>query len=792
MQHMEPIRMRSNDDFSSFDPFGTGNTKKTEYSENNNADNSEAIKTTNNGSAEEDFFIPHSYEFDDGNSFEFFDDDEPLTGDDDGDDAPIFDNDGDEDVKIYHAGDASAAGFGMTGSKPIRGAAGEQEPSQPDKDSDFDTDYFNTVYTDNGKGLKTAAVAIAVVLGIVLVVFLAYRYVRNNIIGDDSTIYEGVYINGYSVAGMTEAEVCEYIKQTYNEPIEKANVTVKLGDTEKVYPLTDFVICDDAEDLAKQVYNVARDGTEKERIKAITDLKTNPVNFVIQYEITHEKLTEIIELAEKNGFEAVVDPTYDVRDTGVVFTSGKNGSRVDIAQFKSDLNDMMAAFEEDIRNVSSSSKIDNAVVEIKTEETGFTPLSADDILKAVETAPVDAYYYKEGTGKNTVIKVKSSEQGRTLDIVELNSIVTRINSGEDLPYFLLTYTKVEAEVTTEALEERLFATELSMVLSENEADGFSTDTKGGRAERAENFKRACELFGTVYLMPNEEVSVLDKIGNISTANSFIYAVENVCDEGKAIVGGGISQFATALYEAALKAGLDVVRNSHCEYYPNYGMAGFDAYVSTTGGSYDLIIKNKTDEPVKIETRFTDSTVVVTVSGGAEAGVSLSSMETEVKLNSLNTGTNYKYRISKIAGGTETVLGNVTYLKLGEGVVIPETETPTEEQSETPTEEQSETPTLEPSETPTEEISETPDESDLPTETPEVTETAGETETESETPTETATESTGPTEESSESPTETVSESPSESSESSSESSESPSENPDVSPSADIPTETAEE
>ena len=677
------------------------------------------------------------FDHEEENSFIFFgdsgDDGENGNGgyggseDLDGDDA-------DDDVKIYHTGavvrggSRTASGTAKAGAKKPAGDDFGDGEEDPQDEENFDDEFFDSVFTDKNRGLKTILIALAVLAVLGLGIFLTYKLMKSNTLGNDK-IYSGIRINGYDLGGMTRDEVADYVRRNYVTPVEKAKVTVKLGDSfEEAYPVTDFFICPDPEAIADEAYSYARKGSDSDRLKLISDLKDNPYSIQCAYGYDGGGIQKVIELAGERGFSAVVDPTFDVRDEGIVFTSGKNGARVDRDKFRKDLENMIDEIQNNLVNIRNQGGVENVTIEIESEASEFKPLDAGLIMSEAYLPPVDAGFYKDGGTVRAPIKINDDINGRTLDPVALAEIVNKINSGENIPYTLLQYVPVKADVTAATLRSSLYTTRLGRVISLNTADPFSGGTDGGRGQRADNMSRACELIGTIELLPDEEMSFLDVIGGISSANRFVQARENVNDQGDIISGGGISQVATALYECALRSGLSVPRVWNSQYLPNYGISGFDAYISVTGGNFDLIIKNSKSAPVRISAAFVGNNIEITIDGpDTDAGaIVLVSNLAESGVNQQNTGTVYKYKIAKKQGGAEQNLGTVTYEKYGEGVVPVSTESPepTTSGSAAP----DTTDTEQPSETPggSEEPSDTACETETPGDTEQPTGTSGET------------------------------------------------------------------
>ena len=87
--------------------------------------------------------------------------------------------------------------------------------------------------------------------------------------------------------------------------------------------------------------------------------------------------------------------------------------------------------------------------------------------------------------------------------------------------------------------------------------------------------------------------------------------------GKA-VGGGISQFATTLYNAAYFAGMEDVAHTPHSYYISRYPAGREATVYE--GAIDLQFKNPFDTPVRITTDVTGDSVTVRLHGVKQVDV----------------------------------------------------------------------------------------------------------------------------------------------------------------------------
>jgi vancomycin resistance protein YoaR len=112
------------------------------------------------------------------------------------------------------------------------------------------------------------------------------------------------------------------------------------------------------------------------------------------------------------------------------------------------------------------------------------------------------------------------------------------------------------------------------------------------------------------IQPNESFSVNERIGKRTKEKGFVVA--GVIQDGMLAedVGGGVSQFATTLFNAAFFAGLDFGEyQSHSLYFSRYPR-GREA---TLGFPHpDLVVKNSTPYGVLVWPTYTSTTITVTL------------------------------------------------------------------------------------------------------------------------------------------------------------------------------------
>jgi vancomycin resistance protein YoaR len=136
---------------------------------------------------------------------------------------------------------------------------------------------------------------------------------------------------------------------------------------------------------------------------------------------------------------------------------------------------------------------------------------------------------------------------------------------------------------------------------------FTTRYEPGQP-RVTNIRRAAQLLDRTVLAPGETFSMKDALGERTAAKGFVPAP--MISGGRLVdsVGGGISQVATALYNAAFFAGLELVAHTpHSFYIDRYPM-GREATISW--GSPELIFRNDWDAPLRMRLRTTETALTV--------------------------------------------------------------------------------------------------------------------------------------------------------------------------------------
>ncbi len=143
-----------------------------------------------------------------------------------------------------------------------------------------------------------------------------------------------------------------------------------------------------------------------------------------------------------------------------------------------------------------------------------------------------------------------------------------------------------------------------------EISTFTTNI--GNPASGENIRVVAEKVDGALVLPGETFSLNTFTGPRGTAQGYVPAAVISGGQLSTAVGGGISQFATTMFNAVFFAGLeDVFHKPHSFYISRYP-AGREATVYE--GAIDLKWRNDSDTGVFIDTRWTPSALTVTFYG----------------------------------------------------------------------------------------------------------------------------------------------------------------------------------
>jgi vancomycin resistance protein YoaR len=126
--------------------------------------------------------------------------------------------------------------------------------------------------------------------------------------------------------------------------------------------------------------------------------------------------------------------------------------------------------------------------------------------------------------------------------------------------------------------------------------------------RVTNIKRAAEILDGTIIRAGERFSLNEALGERTVERGFLSAPQ--ISQGRLVdaVGGGVSQMATTIFNAAFFAGLELVDHTPHQFYISRYPVGREATVSW--GGPELIVRNDWGAAILMRTTATDTAVTV--------------------------------------------------------------------------------------------------------------------------------------------------------------------------------------
>lgn len=142
---------------------------------------------------------------------------------------------------------------------------------------------------------------------------------------------------------------------------------------------------------------------------------------------------------------------------------------------------------------------------------------------------------------------------------------------------------------------------------------FTTSYGSSSSSRSNNISNAASKINGTVLYVGEVFSMLSTVTPFTISNGYYEA--GSYSQGKVVdsIGGGVCQVSSTLYNAVLRAELEVVKRNNHSMIVTYVPISGDAMISEGGGS-DFKFKNNTDAPVYVEAYTAGKTVTFNIYG----------------------------------------------------------------------------------------------------------------------------------------------------------------------------------
>ena len=459
------------------------------------------------------------------------------------------------------------------------------------------------------KNNKKDGLIIILVLIITILVIVVFSTIFGIINMNSNKIVKGVKSNQIELADLTKEEAVEKLNSILNNN-EKNVVVVKRGDVKKEIKLDDINGKFDVEDVVNKAYNLGRENDiVKDNYNTILTMIKGE-NLVANFSYDDELLTKKINEMCLEIPDLATDSSYIIEDNKLIIKNSKSGVAIKTDEFKQEL---INAFSGNIKEF-----------ELPVEHIEKKKIDIEAIHNEIYKEAVNAYY------TTNPFKVYKEEYGRDFAIT-LDQAKKLLN--EDKTEYEIQLKNIKPSITVADLDSGAFPNVLST---------FTTNYGTGDANRNANIALAAKSINSTVLMPGEVFSYNDLIGECSTKTGYKTATIYLNGKLSTGVGGGICQVSTTLYNAVLRANLEIVQRRNHSLGVTYVPAGQDAMVNI--GTSDFKFKNNREYPIKVVAYVGTGSITCQIQGLKQ------DPEYEVKLESKtieSTETKYKVETYKV-------------------------------------------------------------------------------------------------------------------------------------------------
>lgn len=394
----------------------------------------------------------------------------------------------------------------------------------------------------------------------------------------NSNVYKGIYINNLDVGGMSKSEMLSRLNKEFQDKIVGLEIVLKTDRTTEKTSLTDLETAYAVEAAADKAYAFGHSKTVFDRIYDIIVAGTVGVNIDMPITYSKEKVEKFTGGFYDKTLISVKEADVLIQEGKVTVRSGAHGESID-------KNKITSAVEALIKERKGG------VVPVEVILTPPSKLNVDDLIQQINKEPADAGFKVEN-GNTTIVP---HVVGRKIDKTTLATVAAALEKAENTERVLpVEFTK--PKLTTEDAYAMLFKDELAYMSTH-----FSTSTVNDK-NRGDNIKLAVSKINGMILAPGDVFSFNDVVGPRTADGG--YQTAHTYTAGKVVdgIGGGICQVSSTLYNAVLKADLNVVERRNHMFTVGYVPYGQDATVSY--GTTDFKFSNSTKWPIKIVTGVT--------------------------------------------------------------------------------------------------------------------------------------------------------------------------------------------
>ena len=424
---------------------------------------------------------------------------------------------------------------------------------------------------------KRTLIIISVIIAIAIMIFSIIFAILNI---NNSNIINGIKIEGIDVSGLTREEAKTKIEAVYNDKKQK-DITLKYKDFETTLSQDILETNYDIEKAVNEAIITGKNGNIITNNYNILFALIGKKNIKIDMIINEEQTEKAIEDIQTNLPETIEEPDYYIEENKLIITPGKEGLKISTEN-------LINKIKKNLQSMTTNEEY----VEIPVEKAWPNKIDLEQIHSEIYKEVQDAYLTRNP------ITIHPEVEGIDFDIEETKKILEETKEKYEIP---LKITK--PSVTTIDLGSEAFPNKLST---------YTTRYDGGDESRSTNLEIACEKINDKIILPGETFSYNKTLGARTTAAG--YKTAKVYENGAVVdgIGGGICQISSTLYNAVLKANLEIVERRNHQFITSYVPEGRDATVAY--GITDFKFKNSRKYAIKIKATASNGVATIDIYG----------------------------------------------------------------------------------------------------------------------------------------------------------------------------------
>ncbi len=490
-----------------------------------------------------------------------------------------------------------------------------------------------------GRWWNRALLVLAVPLLVALLAFVAWWA---DSLGADGNVVRNTEIDGVAVGGMSDTDLVSAVEDLSSD-LSVVTVRVDLGDDVLEASADKLGISVDIESTVLAAMAAGRDGSVVTRAVGWIGAFRNPNEVSARFSIDQSIARRTIEADGRMADRMPVEPTIEFDGERLAVVAAVPGRTLDVDDIverlavavADGLPDQISSQWAPVQTIQSTdlatrmlAEVDRrtdagVVVEVRGTQRWIPPkvlfgwigseVSSGELTLTFEDAAL--LEYVEGLFDDFSVGTIST----AFNVVDGVPVLGDIGDDRAVCCSTLAVDAVQRVVRGESfgvatlplrsptIDESIFAaSQLGIV----ELVGSFTTNYVCCQSRVTNIQRIADIIRGVVLEPGEQLSINGFVGRRTTENGFVGG--GVIDRGRFnnAVGGGISQFATTMFNAAFFAGLDIPEyQSHSIYISRYPY-GREATLSFPAP--DLVIDNTSEYAVLIWPTYTDTSLTVDI------------------------------------------------------------------------------------------------------------------------------------------------------------------------------------